>query len=38
MSRFATLAAFEAALADMPIADADAIAAARARQTSLTKP
>ncbi|MBA4228915.1 MAG: nicotinate-nucleotide--dimethylbenzimidazole phosphoribosyltransferase, partial [Hyphomonas sp.] len=38
MSRFASLAAFDAALADMPIADADAIAAARARQASLTKP
>lgn len=38
MSRFATLAAFEAAIADLPVADADAMAAARARQDSLTKP
>ena len=38
MKRFATLAAFEAALEHLPMADADAIAAARARQASLTKP
>lgn len=38
MSRFASLAAFEAALECLPVADADAIAAARARQASLTKP
>lgn len=38
MSRFACLAAFEAPLADLPGADADAVAAARARQASLTKP
>ena len=38
MSRFASLAAFEAALERLPVADADAITAARARQASLTKP
>lgn len=38
MSAFATLAAFEAALAALPAADANAIAAARARQGELTKP
>lgn len=38
MSRFASRAAFEAALADLPAADADAVAAARARQNDLTKP
>lgn len=38
MSAFATVAAFEAALAALPAADANAIAAARARQGELTKP
>jgi nicotinate-nucleotide--dimethylbenzimidazole phosphoribosyltransferase len=38
MSRFADIAAFEAALADLPTADTGAIATARARQASLTKP
>lgn len=38
MSLFANLAAFEAALADLPLADAAAAAAARARQDDLTKP
>ncbi|WP_408590917.1 nicotinate-nucleotide--dimethylbenzimidazole phosphoribosyltransferase [Novosphingobium sp.] len=38
MSRFATLAAFETALEHLPVADADAITGARARQVSLTKP
>jgi len=38
MSRFASRAAFEAALAVLPVPDADATAAARARQGDLTKP
>ncbi|MES2174238.1 MAG: nicotinate-nucleotide--dimethylbenzimidazole phosphoribosyltransferase [Pseudomonadota bacterium] len=38
MIRFATPAAFDAALADLPAPDAAAIAAARARQDQLTKP
>lgn len=38
MSRFNCRAAFEAALVDLPVADSDAIGAARARQASLTKP
>lgn len=38
MSRFASLADFETALVDLPVADAGAIAAAQARQASLTKP
>jgi len=38
MSAFASRAAFEAALADLPEPDAGAIAAARARQDQLTKP
>jgi nicotinate-nucleotide--dimethylbenzimidazole phosphoribosyltransferase len=38
MSGFASSAAFEAALGHLPMADADATAAARARQASLTKP
>ena len=38
MSGFATVAAFERALADLPAADAGAVAAARARQAQLTKP
>ena len=38
MSGFASSAAFETALADLPVPDADATAAARARQGELTKP
>ncbi|RYY42382.1 MAG: nicotinate-nucleotide--dimethylbenzimidazole phosphoribosyltransferase, partial [Sphingomonadales bacterium] len=38
MSGFATVAAFEAALASMPDADTGAAGAARARQAQLTKP
>jgi len=38
MSVFASRAAFEAALTDLPEAGADAIAAARSRQDQLTKP
>lgn len=38
MSRFASPAAFESALADLPAVDDAAIAAARARQAELTKP
>jgi nicotinate-nucleotide--dimethylbenzimidazole phosphoribosyltransferase len=38
MSGFASVAAFEAALRHLPMADADATAGARARQSSLTKP
>lgn len=38
MSGFASRAAFEAALADMPVPYAAAMAAARARQAELTKP
>ena len=38
MSGFASRAAFEAALADLPAPDANAAAAARARQAELTKP
>jgi len=38
MSWFTSSAAFEAALGHLPMADADATAAARARQASLTKP
>lgn len=38
MIRFATPAAFDAALADLPASDAAAIDAARARQDRLTKP
>jgi nicotinate-nucleotide--dimethylbenzimidazole phosphoribosyltransferase len=38
MSGFASVAAFEAALRHLPMADADATAGARARQASLTKP
>ncbi|WP_328274513.1 nicotinate-nucleotide--dimethylbenzimidazole phosphoribosyltransferase [Sphingobium sp.] len=38
MSGFASSAAFEAALECLPMADADAVGAARARQASLTKP
>jgi nicotinate-nucleotide--dimethylbenzimidazole phosphoribosyltransferase len=38
MSVFVSRAAFEAALADLPEPDADAIAAARTRQDQLTKP
>jgi nicotinate-nucleotide--dimethylbenzimidazole phosphoribosyltransferase len=38
MSGFASSAAFEAALRHLPMADADATAAACARQASLTKP
>ncbi len=38
MTAFGSVAAFAAALADLPAADADARAAARARQDELTKP
>ncbi|MBU3078689.1 nicotinate-nucleotide--dimethylbenzimidazole phosphoribosyltransferase [Sphingomonas quercus] len=38
MNRFASLAAFEAALDDLPMPDAAAVAAAAARQGQLTKP
>lgn len=38
MSRFATVAAFDAALDDLPTPDADAMDAALARQAELTKP
>jgi nicotinate-nucleotide--dimethylbenzimidazole phosphoribosyltransferase len=38
MSGFASSTAFEATLRHLPMADADATAAARARQASLTKP
>ena len=38
MSMFETVAAFDAALASLPIADAEARAAAVARQDQLTKP
>ena len=38
MTAFPTRAAFAAALADLPAPDADAVAAARARQGELTKP
>lgn len=38
MSGFASIAAFERALAELPAPNADAIAAARARQAELTKP
>ncbi|MEI9926880.1 MAG: nicotinate-nucleotide--dimethylbenzimidazole phosphoribosyltransferase [Sphingomonas sp.] len=38
MTDFASVAAFERALAELPAADEDAIAAARARQAELTKP
>lgn len=38
MTAFASVAAFEAALADLPAADDAAIAAAAARQAQLTKP
>ncbi len=38
MSGFASVAAFEAALADLPAADEAATAAARTRQAQLTKP
>lgn len=38
MTLFGSVAAFEAALADLPVADEDARAAALARQAALTKP
>ncbi len=38
MTMFATVAAFETALANLPVADGDARAAAAARQNQLTKP
>lgn len=38
MNRFASVAAFEAALGSLPAPDSGAIAAARARQDQLTKP
>ncbi|WP_260925266.1 nicotinate-nucleotide--dimethylbenzimidazole phosphoribosyltransferase [Novosphingobium sp. 9] len=38
MTAFPSVAAFEAALADLPVADPGAIAAAHARQAQLTKP
>lgn len=38
MTRFGTVAAFEAALADLPVADEAARTAAHARQRELTKP